>query len=42
MTAAATPSLAMNETPDADSPARATITVQPETSTARPLVEVAW
>ena len=41
VTAAASPSLAMNETPEADSPASATITVQPDTSTARPLVEVA-
>lgn len=41
MTAAASPSFAMNETPDTDSPARAMITVQPETRTARPLVAVA-
>ena len=31
----------MNETPETDRPARATITVQPETSTARPLVAMA-
>lgn len=30
----------MKETPETDRPARAMITVQPETSTARPLVAV--
>ncbi|BFO17755.1 hypothetical protein SHKM778_41430 [Streptomyces sp. KM77-8] len=41
VTAAASPSLEMKETPDTDRPARAMITVQPETSTDRPLVDVA-
>lgn len=41
VTAAATPSLPMKLMPDTHRPQRAMITVQPESSTARPLVAAA-